>query len=250
MQDDEHNSMPDFGNPHANPLGFFITRHVVATAGKHSSKGKFNWLKDIQSVSPLEEVPHWMFSNYFYREMSLLLRLLLVPFLTMFSISVIVLIGHWLESNGILGTSIFTDNQILKSLGFIGNILDAIIWINGIVIVFLIPISVLLWLILLDVKNTLERFQIVPTKEVLSEKESQHLQKAQKIFKENPDVKVYLFGHTHHAFIKKQDGKAIINTGTWLKQLTRISLRFMLLPDVYYPHYNLNYFVITEKIKI
>jgi len=164
MQEDKYNAMPDFGNPYANPLGYFITRNIVATAGKQSKYGRYNWLKDLQSVSPMEDIPNWMFSNYFYREMSMFLRWLLVPFLTMFSISVIALIGYWLESKGILGTSIFTDNQIFKPLGFIGNILDAIVWINGIVLISLIPIVILLWLILRDVKSTLERFQIVRQK--------------------------------------------------------------------------------------
>ena len=37
MQQDENNRMPDFGNHNANPLGYFITRLFVATAGKFSA---------------------------------------------------------------------------------------------------------------------------------------------------------------------------------------------------------------------
>ncbi len=39
----------------------------------------------------------------------------------------------------------------------------------------------------------------------------------------------------------------MINTGTWLKRFERVSPRFGLLPAIYVPHYNLNYFkVVTE----
>lgn len=37
-------------------------------------RGRDNWLRDIQSVTPLEEIPRWVISNYFYREMSPWLR--------------------------------------------------------------------------------------------------------------------------------------------------------------------------------
>jgi hypothetical protein len=39
----------------------------------------------------------------------------------------------------------------------------------------------------------------------------------------------------------------VLNTGTWLKLLSRIPVRFGLLPAVYYPSYRLNYFKIEER---
>jgi UDP-2,3-diacylglucosamine pyrophosphatase LpxH len=80
-QHDAYNRMPDFGNPYAHPIGYFLTSSVVSTAGKHSRFGKYNWLKDIQSVYPSEQIPYWVMSNYFYHEMSLVLRWLILPFL-------------------------------------------------------------------------------------------------------------------------------------------------------------------------
>ena len=41
-------------------------------------------------------------------------------------------------------------------------------------------------------------------------------------------------------------GQVILNTGTWLKRLHRVPVRFGLLPAVYYPSYRLNYFCIEE----
>ena len=39
----------------------------------------------------------------------------------------------------------------------------------------------------------------------------------------------------------------VLNTGTWLKLLHRIPVRFGMLPAVYYPSYRLNYFHIGEE---
>jgi len=247
MQLDEHNHMPDFGNPHANPVGFFITRHIVATAGKHSSFGRYNWLKDMQSVSPLEAIPHWMMSNYFYREMHSILRWILVPFMALFSVSVFAVIGSLLEEFGVIGTTLFNDNQIFRPLGFVGDILDLIVMVNGIIILFLLPLLIPLWILRRDVIQTLERFQLLPEEGLVIKKESVYREAAEAVFRQNPDVCLYIFGHTHHAYIKKVEGGTVINTGTWLKQLTRLPSRFWLLPDVYYPHYCLNYFVMREE---
>src|SRR3712207_8346433 len=53
--------------------------------------------RSIQSVTPLEEIPRWIISNYFYREMNPLLRYAVLPFLLLFAFSVINLIGLALE---------------------------------------------------------------------------------------------------------------------------------------------------------
>jgi hypothetical protein len=60
---------------------------------------------------------------------------------------------------------------------------------------------------------------------------------------------VFVFGHTHAAFLKRlgPPGKVVLNTGPWLKLLSRIPVRFGLLPAVYYPSYRLNYFKIEER---
>ena len=50
-------------------------------------RGRDNWLRVIQSVTPLEEIPRWVISNYFYREMSPWLRYSVVPFLILFTAS-------------------------------------------------------------------------------------------------------------------------------------------------------------------
>ena len=176
---------------------------MVATAGKQSSLGRYNWLKDIQSVSPMEAIPHWMLSNYFYREMHSVLRLLVLPFLVLFSISIVALFGALLEEYGILNSTVFSNNEIFSSFGFVGNIIDIIIMVNGILILFAIPLAIPILLFSRDVRETLKRFGIFPEDELVLEKESDHIDIARKVFKQNPDIKIYLYGHTHNPFIEK-----------------------------------------------
>src|ERR671912_23900 len=57
QQHDERNHMPDFGNPYAQPVGYFITTGIVGTAGRYSEFGRGNWLKDVQAVNPILDNP-------------------------------------------------------------------------------------------------------------------------------------------------------------------------------------------------
>jgi hypothetical protein len=42
-------------------------------------------------------------------------------------------------------------------------------------------------------------------------------------------------------------GQVVLNTGTWLKLLHRVPVRFGLLPAVYYPSFRLSYFCIEKQ---
>src|SRR5215213_1059499 len=141
MQRDPSNHMPDFGNPHANPVGYFVTHSLVGTAGRLSGRGRYNWLRDIQSVTPLEEIPCLVISNYFYREMSPWLRYAVVPFLILFTLSVVNLVGLALEASGIIGTRIFLDDRLLAPLGFAGSILGLVFTVNAVVTAVLIRVD-------------------------------------------------------------------------------------------------------------
>jgi predicted phosphodiesterase len=72
--------------------------------------------------------------------------------------------------------------------------------------------------------------------------EESYLKAAQEVFQSDPTVAVFIFGHTHAAFLRSlgPSGQAVLNMGTWLKLLHRVPVRFGLLPAVYYPSYRLN----------
>ena len=246
MQRDPSNYMPDFGNPHANPVGYFVTHSLVGTAGRLSGRGKYNWLRDIQSVTPLEEIPRWMISNYFYREMSPWLRYAVVPFLVLFGVSVVNLIGLALEASGIIGTRIFLDDRLLAPLGFAGSILGVIFTVNAVVIALLLLVSIPLLIFYRDVNRTLVRFDVLNTIPAVSPTDAACFEATKEVFASDPDTFIFVYGHTHNASLKRVGERVVINTGTWLKKLERAPVRFRLLPPVYHPSFRLNYFRVGE----
>ena len=246
-QYDAFNHMPDFGNPHAQPIGYFITSSVVSTAGKHSKYGRYNWLKDIQSVYPSEQIPYWVLSNYFYHEMSPLLRWLILPFVFFSGFELFVLGGAALEWFGKTQSNIFLNNQLFAALGLVGNLVQMILMINTVIFVMLAALAVPIYLIWRDFKATLQRFRIVlDPAELSSEKEQQYLDAAQKVFEHDPDTAIFVYGHTHFPSLRQLGKRVVINTGTWLKRLEDVSSHFRFLPKVYVPFFCLNYFKISE----
>jgi UDP-2,3-diacylglucosamine pyrophosphatase LpxH len=246
-QYDAFNHMPDFGNPYAQPVGYFITSSVVSTAGKHSKFGRYNWLKDIQSVYPSEQIPYWVLSNYFYHEMSPYLRWLILPFLLLSGFEIFVLGGAALEWFGKTETNIFLNNQLFAALGIVGNLVQMILIVNTILFVNFVVLAVPLYLIWRDFKATLQRFRIVLNPaELSSEKEQQYLDAAQQVFEEYPDTVIFIYGHTHMPSLRQIGSRVVINTGTWLKRLDHVTPRVGFLPGVYVPFFCLNYFRISE----
>jgi len=242
-QHDTFNRMPDFGNPYAQPVGYFITSSVVSTAGKHSRFGRYNWLKDIQSVYPSEQIPYWVLSNYFYHEMSPWLRWLILPFLLLSGFEIFILAGAALEWFGVTATNIFLNNLIFSALGIIGNLVQLILIINTVLLMNFVVLAVPLYFIWRDFRATLQRFQIVINPaELSSEKEQNYLDAAQAVFARDPDVRVFIYGHTHKPSLRLFDNRAVINTGTWLKRLSHESPRFGFLPGIYVPFFSLTYF--------
>jgi len=246
-QYDDFNHMPDFGNPYAQPVGYFITSGIVSGAGKHSRYGRYNWLKDIQSVYPTEQIPYWVISNYFYREMSTWLRWLILPFLLLSGFTTFVLVGAALEWLGITQTNIFLYNGLLTSLGYLGNLVQIVLIINAVVYVVLGVLFVPLSFILRDIKKTLKRFRIIiHPDDVSAGKEQSYLDAAQTVFERDPDTVIFIYGHTHAPSLRRLGNRVVLNTGTWLKRLMRVPPRFGYLPDIYVPLYFLDYFKLSE----
>lgn len=247
MQRDPFNTMPQFGNPFAQPVGFYITTYFVGNAGLYSKLGRYNWLKDLQSVYPNELVPSWLLSNYFYKEMNPILRWLLLPFLLLFGLSVFVFAGAALEWLGITNTNIFLDNFIFSSLGLVGSLLQLFLIINAVLFVVALIVAVPLFLISRDVRRTLERFNILVDEDNLNvQKEENYLNAARDVFEKDPETVIFIYGHTHQPSLTKLGDRVVINTGTWLKRLDHVPARLSYLPGIFVPSYCLNYFKISE----
>lgn len=249
QQIDPFNAAPDYGNPFALPPGFFITESVVSGASKFSVFGASDWLKDIRSVD-VRSVPDWLASNYFYNEMNIVLRWVLLPFLLLLTVTLFALAGEFLRFLGIFNVNILLDNPLTRALGLFGDIVRWILTASMFVWFFVLAISVPLYVVYRDVRRALVRFQIYPSYKSAPNNAANniYLDHARKIFDAEPDVCAYIFGHTHEAFlVEEPGGRVIINTGTWLKILRRVSVRFGLLPAVYYPTFRLNYFRIHQE---
>ncbi|MDQ3798544.1 MAG: metallophosphoesterase [Acidobacteriota bacterium] len=253
QQIDPYNAATDYGNKNALPLGYFITEALVSGASKYSVFGTSDWLKDIRSVD-VRQIPDWLISNYFYNEMNLLLRWLLIPFLLLLTITIFALLAQAMELLGVSSVNLLLENSFIRSLGLAGDIVRWVLTASMTVWFFVLVISIPLYFIYRDIRSTLQRMQIFPPYKSAPTNEANniYLDRARAVFSENPQVCAYIFGHTHDAFlVEEPGGRVIINTGTWLKILKRVSVRFGLLPGIYYPTFRLNYFKIyaeNEKI--
>ena len=247
QQRDEFNAFPDYGNPHALPVGYFITETFVSGASRHSDFGQGNWLKDIRSVGTMQ-IPDWILSNYFYREMSTALRWVLLPFLLLAGVTVVAIAGEMLRILGIFDYNILFHNPLMSRLGIVNNVLQVVIAINAI---FLILFGIPAAFVQRDLLRTLNRFRLLTGGRMTPNLDSgePYLRAAHDVFQSDDKVAVFIFGHTHTAFLKRlgPEGQVVVNTGTWLKLLHRIPVHFGLLPAVYYPSYRLNYFCIAKE---
>jgi UDP-2,3-diacylglucosamine pyrophosphatase LpxH len=248
QQIDEFNASPDYGNPYAQPIGYYMTEQTVAGASKYSVFGTTDWLKDIRSVD-VRQLPDWLISNYFYNEMSPIIRWVLAPFLILLTITILALIAQGIKFVGIFDANYLLDNPVTRSLGIFGNAIQIILNVSMIFWFFIFIVSIPLFFIYRDIRKTLTRMQILPeTKDVpLYAPNAGYKEHAEKIFEANPQVAAYIFGHTHDAYLVEKDNRAILNTGTWLKILKRIPVSFGYLPAIYYPTFRLNYFKVFEE---
>jgi UDP-2,3-diacylglucosamine pyrophosphatase LpxH len=251
QQHDERNHMPDFGNPHAQPVGYFITTGIVGTAGRHSEFGRGNWLKDVQAVMPITEIPTWTISNYFYREMAPLLRLVLLPFLLLLLLGAVVVLSWFLEAFELISFNPVLDNPLTDSLGLPGQVVRTVLVVEGVLallaLLAFIPAAIPLGILYRDVRRTLGRYHILMPKTPAQIGDGPYLEAARQAFEQDPSVAVFVYGHTHLASLKEVNGKVVINTGTWLKIPKKVPVVFGQLPPVYIPAFRLNYFRIVEE---
>ena len=244
-QYDDFNRFPDFGNAYGLPLGYFITSGVVAAAGRRAERGRSRWLDDVESVYPNEDIPFWVLSNHFYKEMAPLLRWVLVPFLLLFGVSAVVLGLRVLERLGGAHTGLF-EIDLQPVLGFPGRIIDLVQFVNSVVIATLLILAVPLWFVVRDARRALVRYGITRGERLDFEKDEQYVAAAKRVFTADPTVAVFVYGHTHIPSMHAVDGRWVINTGSWLKRLEYVPVRFGRLPGIYVPSYQLNYFELAE----
>ncbi|TVQ38413.1 MAG: phosphoesterase [Spirochaetaceae bacterium] len=240
-QHDSFNCFQPWQDPHAQPVGYFITRKLVRAAAERSTLGRRDWLVDMEAVNPSENVPNWLLSNYFYREMHPLLRYIALPFLLFTGISLFIFLGTLLETLSLVPTTVFRDEWLYRT-PLVGQPIRYFVALNLGVLLVVILAAIPAWILVRDFRRTLERYELRFTSRKRQQKDARYLAAAREVFDRHPDVIAFVYGHTHNPSLTLIDGRAVINTGTWLKRLTRIRSKWTLVPDVYYPSFRIGYF--------
>ena len=237
-QRDPNNRIEDWGNPEATPLGYFYNTLVVSRAGGLSNRGKYNWVKDVQAVTPTERMPVWLLSKYVYHEMNPLLRYALVPFLLLFNISALLAILAGLDLVGLWNMPVEQTQAFLGQFGLAGAAVYFLLTVNVAVAGLLLLVGVPLYLIRRDLKKTMNRMGLFET-ELTVDPNEPYEEAAREVFAERPETTIFCYGHTHRPMVKEIDGGLLVNSGTWLKRLYRRDGVIGILPPVFYPSYQL-----------
>ncbi|QSG06027.1 metallophosphoesterase [Halapricum desulfuricans] len=237
-QQDPNNRIEDFGNPSARPLGYYYNTLVTSRAGQLSDRGRYNWLKDVQAVTPTERMPVWLFSKYFYREMNPVLRYSLVPFLLLFNVSVVLAVLAGLDLAGIWSLPFDWITAFLRQFGRTGTAVWFLLAINVAVAGLLVLVGIPLYFIRRDIRKTINRFGVFET-DLSVDPIAPYEDAAEKVFKQDPDTVVYCYGHTHRPKQTEVEEGIVVNTGTWLKRLHRRDGLIGILPPVFHPSYQL-----------
>jgi UDP-2,3-diacylglucosamine pyrophosphatase LpxH len=237
-QHDSNNRIEDWGDPNATPLGYYYNTLVTSRAGQLSDRGRYNWLKDVQAVTPTERMPVWLLSKYFYREMNPVLRYALVPFLLLFNISAVLAMLAALDIVGVWSWPAQATTAFLGQFGTAGTAIWLLLVANVGVAGLLLLVGIPLYFLRRDIRQTINRFGIFETG-LTVDAEAPYVEAAKEIFSEEPSTSVYCYGHTHRPTMREVDGGLLVNTGTWLKRLHRRDGVIGILPPVFYPSYQL-----------
>ncbi len=237
-QRDSNNRIDDWGNPHATPLGYYYNTLITSRAGQLSDRGRYNWLKDVQAVTPTERMPVWLFSKYFYREMHPLLRYSLLPFLLLFNISIIVTLFAALSFFNIWSAPAELVTSFLAQFGTAGTAAWGVLAANAVITGLVLLIGVPLYFLRRDIRQTVTRFGVFETA-LTVDPSTPYEDAAREIFTQHPETAIFCYGHTHRPGMQEVAGGLLVNTGTWLKRLHRRDGIIGILPPVFYPSYQL-----------
>ncbi|MHB8645261.1 MAG: metallophosphoesterase [Thermomicrobiales bacterium] len=244
-EEDSQNAIVDYGHPLIVPVGTHVVTQLVnriEPLGRFAGPDDATTLSDIDNIYPLELVPWWLFSNYFYRQARRFVRYILVP-------AIVILLALRYLNNAIIRLSQgrlpeFSAGRLSQVFGFL--ILDVVV-VLGLVLLMLRH-DFMRWR---RRSGLLEPLQIVAEGEehyrascrsfLAGERQPAHRQDRAAA------VDVFVYGHNHIAeleeYVVGERRTAFINTGTWMRKIVRLPTRLK-LPPVFIPVYQLTYAVL------
>ena len=244
-EEDSQNAIVDYGHPLIVPIGSHIVTQFVnriEPLGRFAGPDDATTLSDIDNIYPLEMVPWWLFSNYFYRQARRFMRYVLAP-------AIVILFVLRFLNNAIIRLSQgrlpeFSAGRTAQIFAFL--ILDVVV-VLGLVLLMLRH-DFMRWR---RRSGLLEPLQIVAEGEehyrascrafLAGERQPAHRQDRAAA------VDVFVYGHNHIAeleeYVVGRRQTAFVNTGTWMRKIVRLPTRLK-LPPVFVPEYQLTYAVL------
>lgn len=247
---DPANAVGDYANPLATPLGHHLVLDLVnhlEPLGLKADADEPTSLADIDNIHPLEMIPWWFVSRFFYRATQQLVKYVVLPGLLLYTLF------HLLPV-ALLFERLATDHPLLDRLA---DPFSGPPWLLLIFVVFDSSLGLGIVILLLarrafrrarrrygledigTIFGRTARFWEDATDAVLLGRRRPALWDG-----EWSGCDVFVYGHTHFGFIRPvADGdhpRAVVNTGTWTRKVLPVRGRLK-LPPVFLPTYELSY---------
>lgn len=203
------------------------------------------WINDSWKFRPQNELGQWILSKFFYINSSKLLRMFILPFFGLWTITkllpIILLILYILQKR------LFIDLNLKIALILIGIIAIADFTLFGLAFIYK--------RILFDLKRLFVTLNSNPLE--VGSKRNGDFQKNIELALEDPkkswlqnkeDYDVLICGHTHEPEFKTKK-RIYVNSGCWIKNYEKVKSKLK-LPGVYIEYFALNYLVIDKENQI
>lgn len=248
-QFDPQNSFEDYSSKTETPLGHHLMTDFTNKAGKLEKQNGRAWLHDVSNVRPLELLPQWFVSNYFYEELHRLLKIIAVPILLGFIITRLIPLYFLFK---LFNVKFFSLALIPRPL------LIALIVIIALDMTFIF-FGVIAYVIKRDVMRTLRNYGITQYDELMRKRSTYYNAIGKRILEGErititplASVDLFIHGHTHHPELKKilltgkRREKGYANTGSWHRGVIKLKTMFG-FPPVFAPSYELTYLKIFQQ---
>ena len=223
-EEDSQNAIVDYGHPLIVPVGTHVVTQLVnriEPLGRFAGPDDATTLSDIDNVYPLELVPWWLFSNYFYRQARRFIRFVVLP-------AILILFVLRFLNNFIIRLSQgrlpeFSAGRMAQVFGFL-----------------MLDVIVVLGLVLLMLRQDFMRWRrrsgLHEPLQIVAEGE-EHYRASCRAFLEGgrrpshrqataTPIDVFLYGHNHIAEMEEytvgERRTAFVNTGTWMRKIVRL----------------------------
>lgn len=235
-QFDASNRFADYDNPLDKPIGDYVVSDIVRPIGGRAEVGSTVDLAQINFVFPLRAVPEWLTGRVFYRFLTDIAYLLIIPVLVINAASAAI-------------SYFFAGNDELTALRTLfGQVsYGALLLILMMVVVFVIARRVAVR----AVSVMTPRFGGRKTEpELIRELLLSHDSPPQGPGIDARDIAVFVSAHTHSpamTALDRPDGRrvAVVNTGCWLRQLHSVRAHLH-APRVYVPVYVQSHLVVRR----